>query len=133
MGAANQTLGNTYVYCNMPSSAVQFCNQNEGFVARNVAWNGNTKWGIAALNKEYHINTAAELNYISDLVKNGADLNGFKIVVDSNINLNNKAINPIGQSQEMPYKGSFNGNNHRIYNYRASSINNYSGISIIAL
>ncbi|MBQ9530481.1 MAG: leucine-rich repeat protein [Eubacterium sp.] len=128
LGAANQTIGNTYVYCNMPSSAVQFCNQNEGFVARNVAWNGNTKWGIAALNKEYHINTAAELNYISDLVKNGADLNGFKIVVDSNINLNNKAINPIGQSQEMPYKGSFNGNNHRIYNYRASSINNYSGI-----
>lgn len=128
MGNADQSIGNVPVYCNPNSNADKFCNNNQGFVSKPLAWNGTDVWGVAATNGEYHIHSGAELNYISNLVNSGADLKGFTVVLDNDINMNSKEISAIGFTKSFPFKGSFNGNDYSINKLKTKSYDNYSGL-----
>ena len=69
----------------------------------------------------YHINSTNGLNYFSQKVNGGKSFSGKTVVLDEDIDLNNKEWTPVGQTGATQFMGTFNGQGHTISNL---SINN---------
>lgn len=123
LGSSDQSVGDVQIYCNMNSTAYNFCQENEGFHYEPLKWDGKTIWGVASLNNKYRIHCGAELAYMAQLVNSGMNLDGFTISIEANIDLGNYDWYPIG-TQSKPYRGSLDGNNNTI-----TSIKIFSGSS----
>ncbi len=79
-------------------------------------WDGSsisTDWYDAGL-ETYDISSADELAGLSQLVKEGVDFEGKTIRLTSNIDLNDYPWTPIGYSESLSFKGTFNGASHTI-------------------
>lgn len=74
------------------------------------------------------INTADQLKLLADNVNSGTAYSGVHFSLTANLNLDNHAWNPIGLSENTPFMGSFNGNNHIIEGLKVSSNNSYVGL-----
>lgn len=100
----------------------------QSLVATTSEWDGissDISWYDSEL-KEFHINSAAQLKGLADLVNN--ELHSFEgniIYLDTDIDLRNFAWTPIGLSKDWedtqynnyhPFKGVFDGNDHTIKN-----------------
>lgn len=96
-------------------------------------WDGSsvaTKFegGMGTESDPIIINSAAQLKLLADNVNGGTTYAGvfFNLTVD--INLNNQKWTPIGSSTK-PFKGSFNGQGHKIYGlFINSSKDSYQGL-----
>ena len=128
MGNADQTIEDIPIYCNINSTSSEFCEKNDGFYAASLKWNGSDIWGVAALDGKYHIHCGAELAYLSELVNSGMNLSGFKIVLENDIDMGLNPINPIGISNKLPYKGSFDGNGYSILQFSINNNKDYTGL-----
>ena len=114
---ADQSIGNVPVYCSYDSEAREFANNKQGFYYKSLSWDGNTAWGVFPVGNTFNIFTGNELYYISILVNSGFDLSDCEIKLCADIYLGNKEFKPIGFTKDTEFKGSFNGNSKRIYNY----------------
>lgn len=81
-------------------------------------WNGNvdTDWYSAA-KSEIEITKAEELAGIAQLVSEGTDFTGVTVILGADIDLNGKEWTPIG-NKTKPFKGTFNANEHSIFNLK---------------
>ena len=81
-------------------------------------WNGTSsdKSWYDSSKDEFYINTASELKGLSDLVLEKNTFEGKTIHLMTDINLNFQQWQPIGVNHWIPFKGTFNGHNHKISN-----------------
>ena len=75
---------------------------------------------------KYHISAAAELKEFATMANNGNAFEGKTVVLDRDIDLANEEWTPIGTSG-TPFKGTFNGNGHKITGLNITS-GNYIGL-----
>ena len=75
---------------------------------------------------EIHIRNARELNRLANLVNGGADLSSSTVYLDNDINMNGYSFTPIGDFPNYPFKGTFNGQGHRIKNLVIANTNTTS-------
>ena len=61
-----------------------------------------------------NVGTAAELENIATAVNNGANYADCVITLTADIDLTNRTWTPIGEKQDKPFIGTFDGNNHKI-------------------
>ncbi len=89
------------------------CGYNDGTIA---TWSGTSSENLPEIVENVlTINTAEELSCFASSVNNGTDYKGQTVVLANDINLDNKAWIPIGNSTNK-FKGTFDGNNKTIYN-----------------
>lgn len=87
------------------------------------AWDGTTKSApqdLDHVNKTATIASPAELAWLSSAVNGNEDVTdpafeGYIFELTKNLNLNNHPWMPIGKTYDMPFKGTFQGNNKKIY------------------
>ncbi|HHX95294.1 MAG TPA: hypothetical protein GX691_05725 [Clostridia bacterium] len=96
-------------------------------------WNGQTANVIYKLKDgSYLVTSGKQLAWISEQVNSGK--NSFakeKIVLGTNIDLNNLSWTPIGNDLNRPFKGTFNGNGKTISNLRVN-LNTGSANTVLA-
>jgi hypothetical protein len=124
----DQSSLDTYIYCEADSNVRDFISTKKGFYYKSLAWDGNTIWGVASLNKVLNIYTANELAYVSEIVSCGDTLNEFTINLCSDIDLGNNEFTPIGSSEENYFSGSFDGFGYKISNYYANKKGDFVGV-----
>ena len=56
------------------------------------------------------------MNYFSQKVNGGKSFSGKTVVLDEDIDLNNKEWTPVGQTGATQFSGTFDGQNHIICN-----------------
>ncbi len=96
------------------------CGYNDGTIA---TWSGTTSENLPEIVENVlTIATAEELANFSASVNAGTDYKGVTVTLANDINLDNKAWTPIGNSTNK-YKGTFDGNNKTIYNLTAGATN----------
>ena len=66
-------------------------------------------------NKTATINSAGGLAYLAEYVNNGKSLSGYRVTLNTNIDLNGHEWTPIG-TNEHPFSGIFDGGNHTVSN-----------------
>ncbi len=125
----DQSIGNVSVYCDEESVAHDFALGTEGFNYTSLAWDGTT-WGHQPSNGVYNISTPNELSYIRYIVNNGNSLDGYKVEIKHNINLNSKSWIPIGISTTKAFKGDFEGNGYTVSNLYTANSGSY-GVSAL--
>ena len=94
--------------------------QNVTSGAQVSIWDGTVKMAVAN-SGIYLIEDASQLAWLAESTNDGS-MNGFtgsKIVLMSDIDLDNKEWTPIGTS-EQPFSGTFDGNGHTISNIHCS-------------
>lgn len=95
-------------------------------------WDGtaNTAW-YNSESTEFTLDTAEELAGLAALVNSGYSFNGKTIYLDANVDLEGYDWTPIGDHNN-PFKGTFDGNEHVIYNltitgtYRSAGLFGYT-------
>lgn len=113
--ANRNNLAEMLVYCR-----TQF-RENDDTV---MAWDGITKdrsWydEAPAGTKQFFIGNPNQLAALSDILIEGETFEDKVIKLVSNINLNNKRWTPIGE-HKVPFRGTFDGGGHGIYNFHSS-------------
>lgn len=71
------------------------------------------KWYTAG-DAPYQISTGKELVYLAQLVNDGNNFSGKTIVLTANIDLGNKEWTPIGNTSDMKFAGTFDGQGYTI-------------------
>lgn len=91
-------------------------------------WDGSVEAPVVdATAKTVSINTASQLAGFAQAVNNGTNYSGYTVNLNSDIDLGNKAWTPAGNVTSYPsitFAGTFNGNDHTIYNLNASASGN---------
>jgi len=118
---ADQSFGNTLVYCEPDSLAKQFSDQKDGFNYRSLDWNGSVVRGIDCVDYTFNIYTANDLAYISDLVNSGYDLKDYTILLQHDIYLAGSQWTPIGKNETLRFAGNFDGNGYTIKGLNVTS------------
>ncbi len=73
--------------------------------------------------KTYTVKHAANLAWIAKFVNGGNSMEGYNVVLNNDIDLNNQEWSPIGSiTQEHGFCGNFNGNNHTIKNLKITAV-----------
>ncbi|MBO4281879.1 MAG: T9SS type A sorting domain-containing protein [Bacteroidales bacterium] len=102
-----------------------------GICQAQTPWDGSTKTKPTVEGLKYKVSTPAHLAWIADACATDENINGFlgkEIVMEADIDLNNKEWTPIGTG-EKPFKGHFLGNNHTIKNLKINDASkNYAGL-----
>ena len=78
-------------------------------------WDGSTK-EISPSDDVYVVNTASELAWISEQVTDGNSFVGKTVVLNADIDLNNVNWTPIGVDNKKPFNGTFDGQEHTVFN-----------------
>ena len=96
------------------------CGYNDGTI---TTWSGTQSQNLPEIVENVlTITTAEELANFSASVNAGTDYKGVTVTLANDINLDNKAWTPIGNSTNK-FKGTFDGNNKTIYNLTAGATN----------
>ena len=78
----------------------------------------SVSWADTTLAKEtdgkYHITSADDLKSFAAMVNNGTEFSGDTIVLDKSIALTENPWTPIGNAETKLFKGTFDGNGHKI-------------------
>lgn len=90
-------------------------------------WTGESTEPGQGEDGAYHIATAADLAGLAKMVNSGDNFLGKTVVLDSDIDLNNVAWTPIGNSLDTSFRGNFDGNGHTVYNLNVSA-DEYAGL-----
>ena len=100
-----------------------------GGVSGADVWSADTTWGQdynAENVLEFYIEDAGDLAQFASMVNSGMDFFGRTVILNNNIDLQNKVWTPIGDSSSNPFRGTFNGGKKTIDNvhidYDAQSI-----------
>jgi len=103
--------------------------EGENAVDAVTVWDGSaaTKFagGTGTVADPYRISNGAELAYLAQLVNDGNDFRTKTVTLTNNIDLNNKAWTPIGNSDSV-FAGTFDGNGHTISGLYINITGSYS-------
>ncbi len=101
------------------------------FVNAQTPWDGSTKTMPTVDGLKYKITSPAHLAWIAEACATNTNVRNFEgkeIVMEADIDLNNKEWTPIG-TIEAPFKGHFVGNNHVIKNLKITNADmDYAGL-----
>jgi len=86
---------------------------------------GNTVGDVAT---EIHISDAAGLTELARNVNSGIDLSQTYILLDNDIDMTGVNYTPIGKGLDTPFRGTFDGQGHRIKNLEAYSTQQCLGL-----
>ncbi len=101
---------------------------------QSVAWNGSlvaTSYhgGTGTQADPYQIFSPKEFIYFLNQIRNGKTYENTYFVLTSNINLGGYSVNPTALTEATAFKGTLNGNSHKVFNFSStSSDNTYSGL-----
>ena len=103
--------------------------EGENAVDAVTVWDGSaaTKFagGTGTVADPYRISTGAELAWLAAQVNDGNDFSTKTVTLTNNIDLNNKAWTPIGNSDSV-FAGTFDGNGHTISGLYINITGSYS-------
>ena len=103
--------------------------ENTNEVDTVVPWDGTTAkkfaGGDGSKDNPYQISTGAELAWLAAQVNDGNDFSTKTVTLTNNIDLNNKAWTPIGNSDSV-FAGTFDGNGHTISGLYINITGSYS-------
>ena len=103
--------------------------EGENAVDAVTVWDGSaaTKFagGTGTVADPYRISTGAELAWLAAQVNDGNDFSTKTVTLTNNIDLNNKAWTPIGNSDSV-FAGTFDGNGHTISGLYINITDSYS-------
>ena len=130
----------------MNNSKRKYTIEDDGSIIEGVydKWNGtDSKEPTEKTSNEIHIYTVAELKWIADRVNNeGNTFEGYTIYLENNLdfgarersgtweNTENEALKwtAIGKQKDIPFKATFEGNNHIIKGVYINDETNFNGI-----
>ena len=85
----------------------------------------SVSWADTALTKgtdgKFHITSADDLKTFAAMVNNGTDFSGDTIVLDESIELTENSWTPIGNDETKLFKGTFDGDGHKITGLKITS------------
>ena len=85
----------------------------------------SVSWADTALTKgtdgKFHITSADDLKTFAAMVNNGTDFSGDTIVLDESIELTENSWTPIGNAETKLFKGTFDGDGHKITGLKITS------------
>jgi len=85
----------------------------------------SVSWADTTLAKgtdgKFHITSADDLKTFAAMVNNGTDFSGDTIVLDESIALTENSWTPIGNAETKLFKGTFDGNGHKITGLKITS------------
>lgn len=91
-------------------------NENGNIFTQNVLYDAHPVPGTDGLAelKEMHVGDVTSLNLFASMVNGGYDFTNTPVYLDNDINMAGYDFTPIGDYPNYPFKGTFNGNFHRI-------------------
>lgn len=111
----------------MASAAEETANVWDGSVAEGFAGGTGTE------EDPYQIATGSQLAYLASQVNSGTDYKGIYFILTANINLNNVAWTPIGNSLENAFSGNLDGRGYTISNLVIETQNIPQSINVYGL
>ena len=117
--------------------AFQNCNAIVDYLispSKSSAWDGSLvattyHGGSGTLSDPYQIFSAKEFVYFLNQINNGETYDGVYFVLTSNINLGGFAINSTSLTEKTIFKGTLDGNSHKVFNFSINTTDNtYNGL-----
>ena len=103
----------------------------EGYVADDATNSIVKKDFVQDENGVWHVMNAKAYNEFTAAVNGGTTFEGQTVVLDADIDFQNATVAPIGnQSDNKPFKGTFNGNNKKLSNVTVQNIVGKQGVGI---
>ena len=118
---------------NLKPAVYAIAKQNiaEGYVADDATNSIVKKDFVQDGNGVWHVMNAKAYNEFAEAVNGGTTFEGQTVVLDADIDFQNATVAPIGnQSDNKPFKGTFNGNNKKLSNVTVQNIVGKQGVGI---
>ncbi len=109
--------------------------RDDGSVYLADAWDGTVASSYASGDgsqaNPYKISSSEEFAYLSEQVRSGVSYENKYLELTTDLDLNNMQFEIIGLFPRFYFNGSFNGNNHKIYNLNLNMSEEYSALFLV--